>query len=90
MTFKGWISQTRMISSGKDAVITLQGVIGGKCVKDIDESLHRYRVSREAWWSAFYRIVEGLAVMGRLGQYSLQEFDDDFEESPLDWDNIGS
>ncbi|KAJ0081449.1 hypothetical protein Patl1_11238 [Pistacia atlantica] len=90
----------------EDAVLTLQGVIGGKCVKDIDESLHRviggkcvkdideslhrYQVSREAWWSAFYRIVEGLAVMGRLGQYRLQEFDDDFEESLPDWDNIGS
>ncbi|XP_044496374.1 ABC transporter C family member 12-like isoform X2 [Mangifera indica] len=72
-----------ILKKTKDAVITLQGVLGGKHDKEIDESLHQYQVSREGWWSALYRIVEGLAMIGRLGQYRLQEFEADFEESPL-------
>ncbi|KAJ0017775.1 hypothetical protein Pint_11106 [Pistacia integerrima] len=84
-----------ILKKTKDAVITLQGVIGGKHDKDIDESLQQYQVSREGWWllfliKFFFFLFSGLAMMGRLGQYRLQEFEDDFEESPLDWDNIES
>ncbi|KAL5577348.1 hypothetical protein UlMin_019047 [Ulmus minor] len=43
----------------KDAVITLQGVLEGKHDKDIEETLDHFQVSRDSWWSALFKIVEG-------------------------------
>ncbi|XP_050370619.1 ABC transporter C family member 12-like [Argentina anserina] len=64
----------------KEAVITLQGVLEGKHDEDINVSLTQHHIPREGWWSAFFRIVEGLAVMGRLAQNRLHPLeDDDFE-----------
>ncbi|KAH9796189.1 ABC transporter C family member 2 [Citrus sinensis] len=77
-----------IIGKTKDAVITLQGVLEGKHNKDIDDTLDQYQVPRDRWWSALYRVIEGLAAMGRLGQRSLQQSGCDFEESSLDWDHV--
>ncbi|KAH9796191.1 ABC transporter C family member 2 [Citrus sinensis] len=79
-----------IIGKTKDAVITLQGVLEGKHNKDIDDTLDQYQVPRDRWWSALYRVIEGLAAMGRLGQRSLQQSGCDFEESSLDWDHVES
>ncbi|KAJ4703004.1 ABC transporter C family member 2-like [Melia azedarach] len=79
-----------ILGKTKDAVRTLQGVLEGKHDKVIDETLNQYQVPRDRWWSALYRIVEGLAVMGRLGQRSLQQSESDFEENLLDLDNLES
>ena len=66
----------------KDAVITLQGVLEGKHDEDIDISLNQHHIPREGWWSALFRIVEGLAVMSRLAQNRLHPLeDDDFEDN---------
>ncbi|KAM6551932.1 hypothetical protein CsatB_001740 [Cannabis sativa] len=70
----------------KDAVVTLQGVLEGKYEQDIDEALNRFEVPSDNWWSALYRIVEGLAVMSRLSQSRLQRFENSFEDTSLDWD----
>ncbi|KAH9747856.1 ABC transporter C family member 2 [Citrus sinensis] len=77
-----------IIGKTKDAVITLQGVLEGKHNKDIDDTLDQYQVPRDRWWSALYRVIEGLAAMGRLGQRSLQQSGCDFEESSLDWEHV--
>ncbi|KAJ4703003.1 ABC transporter C family member 12 [Melia azedarach] len=65
-----------------------QGALEGKHDKVIDETLDQYQVSRDGRWSALYRIVEGLAVMGRLSQLRLQQSEYDFEKSSLDLDNL--
>lgn len=44
----------------KDAVVTLQGVLKGEHDKEIEESLERSQVPRERWWSALYKVVEGI------------------------------
>lgn len=49
-----------ILNRTKDAVITLQGVLGGKYDKVIKESLDRHEVPRDRWWSALYKIVEGM------------------------------
>ena len=43
----------------KDAVMTLQGVLEGKHDTVIEETLDQYHVSRERWWSALYKMIEG-------------------------------
>ncbi|PRQ29587.1 putative xenobiotic-transporting ATPase [Rosa chinensis] len=76
--------EDNILMKTKDAVITLRGVLEGKHDKDIDISLNQHHIPGEGWWSAFIRIVEGLAVMGRLAQNRFHPFeDDDFEDQYL-------
>ncbi|KAI9198325.1 hypothetical protein LWI28_013908 [Acer negundo] len=77
-----------IVRKTKDAVITLQGVLAGKHDQVIDDELCQHQVSKDRWWSALYRIVEGLAVMSRMGHHRLQQLENDFEEGSLDWDNV--
>ncbi|KAH7568509.1 hypothetical protein JRO89_XS06G0008600 [Xanthoceras sorbifolium] len=77
-----------IVGKTKDAVITLQGVLAGKHDQVIDDELRQYRVARDRWWSALYKIVEGLAVMSRLGHHRGQQLECDFEEGSLGWDNV--
>nr|XP_048323697.1 ABC transporter C family member 12-like isoform X2 [Ziziphus jujuba var. spinosa] len=73
----------------KDAVITLQGVLEGKHDKDIDITLDDFQVPRDRWWSALYRIVEGLAVMGRLSHNRLHQSEYyDNEDGSIDWEHL--
>lgn len=43
----------------KDAVTTLQEVLEGKHDEAIEETLTRYHVPTDRWWSTLYKIVEG-------------------------------
>ncbi|KAF3450334.1 hypothetical protein FNV43_RR06414 [Rhamnella rubrinervis] len=72
----------------KDAVITLKGVLEGKHDKDIDETLNDFQVPRDGWWSALYRIVEGLAMMSRLSQNRLHQSECEFEDESIDWNHL--
>ncbi|KAL3522804.1 hypothetical protein ACH5RR_015638 [Cinchona calisaya] len=72
----------------KDAVITLQGVLEGKHDKVIEKNLDEYQVSRERWWSALYKMIEGLAVISRLGRNRLHQSEYEFEDKTIDWDNV--
>ncbi|XP_027184362.1 ABC transporter C family member 2-like [Coffea eugenioides] len=74
----------------KDAVMTLQGVLEGKHDTVIEETLDQYQVSRERWWSALYKMIEGLAVIGRLGRSRLHQSGFEFEDRAIDWDNIST
>lgn len=49
-----------VISKTKDAVVILQDVLMGKHDKDIEETLDQFEVPRYTWWSAFYRVIEGV------------------------------
>lgn len=49
-----------ILKKTKDAVVTLQSVLKGEHNKEIDESLDRSQVPRERWWSALYKVVEGI------------------------------
>uniref|UniRef100_A0A7N2LRG5 ABC-type xenobiotic transporter n=1 Tax=Quercus lobata TaxID=97700 RepID=A0A7N2LRG5_QUELO len=80
--------ENSILKKTKDAVITLQGVLEGKHDKVIEESLDQYQVSRDGWWSALYRMVEGLSVMSRLARNRLQQSEYDIDERSIDWDHI--
>ncbi|XP_074328761.1 ABC transporter C family member 2-like [Apium graveolens] len=76
-----------ILNRTKDAVITLQGVLEGKHDKIIEETLEQYNVPRDRWWSSLYKMIEGLAMMSRLGRSRLN-LDSGFEDKAIDWDGI--
>ncbi|MQL75607.1 hypothetical protein Taro_007977 [Colocasia esculenta] len=80
--------ENSILKKTKDAVITLQNVLEGKHDAVIEETLNQYQVPRERWWSALYKVVEGLAVMSRLARNRLQNPELSFEDRSIDWDNI--
>ncbi|KAI3455947.1 hypothetical protein Pfo_012610 [Paulownia fortunei] len=76
-----------ILKKTRDAVITLQGVLEGKHNKEIEENLDQYHVSGDRWWSALYKMIEGLAVMSRLARNKLHQADN-FEDRTIDWDQV--
>ncbi|OMO75049.1 hypothetical protein CCACVL1_16349 [Corchorus capsularis] len=79
---------SNILKKTEDAVITLQGVLEGKHDEIIDNMLQQHQVPRDRWWSALYRIIEGLAAMSRVAQHSrLQQLEFDFDDRSLDWDD---
>lgn len=73
----------------KDAVITLQNVLEGKHNTEIDDTLAQYEVPSDRWWSSLYKVMEGLAMMSRLGRNRLQQPSYNFENnSSIDWDQM--
>lgn len=80
---------SNILKKTEDAVMTLQGVLEGKHDEVIDDMLQQHQVPRDRWWSALYRIIEGLAAMSRLAQNNrLQQIELDYEDESLDWDDI--
>ncbi|XP_022762662.1 ABC transporter C family member 12-like isoform X1 [Durio zibethinus] len=80
---------SNILQKTEDAVITLQGVLEGKHDEVIDDMLHQHQVPRDRWWSALYRIIEGLAAMSRLTQHNrLQQLEFNSEDRSMDWDDI--
>ncbi|KAL8228774.1 hypothetical protein R6Q57_013674 [Mikania cordata] len=77
-----------ILKKTKDAVLTLQGVLKGEHDKDIEESLERAHVPRDRWWSALYKVVEGLSVMSKLGRHKLQLSEYGVKDEPIDWDHV--
>ncbi|KAK3022450.1 hypothetical protein RJ639_047587, partial [Escallonia herrerae] len=71
----------------KDAVVTLQGVLEGKHDEAIEVTLQKYNVPRDRWWSALYKVVEGLAMMSRLAPNRLQQLGNGFDGTSVDWDS---
>ncbi|GAB2280793.1 Canalicular multispecific organic anion transporter 1 [Dionaea muscipula] len=55
-----------IIKKTTDAVVTLQEVLEGKHDQTIDDALIQNDVAVDSWWSALYRIIEGLAITSRL------------------------
>ncbi|XP_031130030.1 ABC transporter C family member 12-like [Ipomoea triloba] len=67
--------ENSILKKTEDAVVTLQGVLEGKHDEVIEEVLDHCEVPQQRWWSSLLRIIEGLAVMSRLGhgRYQLEE-----------------
>ncbi|GLT97105.1 hypothetical protein SLE2022_146880 [Rubroshorea leprosula] len=81
-------NENDILNKTKNAVITLQDVLEGKHDNHIDNALQQCQVTSDSWWSALYRMIEGLAVMGRLSQQTrLQRSEYNFEDRPLNWDD---
>ncbi|GMP73764.1 hypothetical protein CsSME_00031414 [Camellia sinensis var. sinensis] len=80
--------ESNILTKTKDAVITLQGVLEGKHDKVIEENLNQYQVPSDRWWSSLYKMVEGLAVMSRLGRNRLHQSGYGFEDGTIDWDRV--
>ncbi|KAK0578361.1 hypothetical protein LWI29_009118 [Acer saccharum] len=80
--------ENSILKKTKDAVITIQGVLEGKHDKEIEESLNQHEVSTDGWWSALYRMIEGLSVMSRLARSRLHQSEYSFEGRSIDWDNV--
>ncbi|PPD68207.1 hypothetical protein GOBAR_DD34916 [Gossypium barbadense] len=78
--------ENSILKKTRDAVITLQGVLEGKHDKTIEESLDQRQMSKDGWWSALYRMVEGLAIMSKLARSRLHQSDYGFEDRSIDWD----
>nr|QWN59146.1 ATP-binding cassette C transporter [Rehmannia glutinosa] len=80
--------ENSVISKTKDAVVILQEVLTGKHDKVIEETLDRFEVPRYRWWSAFYRVIEGLAEMSRLGRNGFQQLEHDMEDLSENLDGL--
>ncbi|KAI8000143.1 ABC transporter C family member 2 [Camellia lanceoleosa] len=80
--------ESNILTKTKDAVITLRGVLEGKHEKVIEETLNQYQVPSDRWWSSLYKMVEGLAVMSRLGRNRLHQSGYGFEDGTIDWDRV--
>lgn len=52
--------ENNVFSKTKDAIVILQDVLMGKHDKAIEETLDEFEVPRYTWWSAFYRVIEGM------------------------------
>uniref|UniRef100_A0A1D1Z5A5 ABC-type xenobiotic transporter n=2 Tax=Anthurium amnicola TaxID=1678845 RepID=A0A1D1Z5A5_9ARAE len=79
--------EDNILKKTKDAVITLQSVLEGKHDAAIEETLNQYQAPRDRWWSALYKVIEGLAVMSRLAR-NRQQPGYSFEDRSLDWDHV--
>ncbi|KAG9158028.1 hypothetical protein Leryth_000183, partial [Lithospermum erythrorhizon] len=77
-----------IVNKTKDAVVTLQGVMEGKHDAYIQETLSSGNVPTDRWWSSLYRVIEGLAVMSRLGRSGYQHVDNGFGEEVESWDHV--
>ncbi|KAL9224406.1 hypothetical protein vseg_000440 [Gypsophila vaccaria] len=80
--------EDNILRKTKEAVITLQGVLEGKHDKVIEETLEQYQVPKDRWWSSLYKVVEGLAVMGRLSKSRIHHPQYNFDDKSIDWDQV--
>ncbi|KAL3522806.1 hypothetical protein ACH5RR_015640, partial [Cinchona calisaya] len=77
-----------IIHETRDAIVTLQGVLEGKHDEQIEETLNNYAVPRDTWWSALYRVIDGLAVISRLAHNGTQQFENAFEAASENWNQV--
>ncbi|KAI4368065.1 hypothetical protein MLD38_016670 [Melastoma candidum] len=84
------MDEENIVRRTRDAIMTLRGVLEGMHDDDIDRTLDLYEVSRGSWWSALYKMVQGLAVMNRLtnGRDDMSETQELGDTS--DWGSIDS
>ncbi|CAA0823750.1 ABC transporter C family member 2 [Striga hermonthica] len=72
-----------IIRKTNEAIVTLQKVLMGEHNRVIEDTLDRFEVPYYRWWSALYRVIEGLAEMSRLGN-GFQQMKNGTEEN---WDD---
>ncbi|CAI9089674.1 OLC1v1024292C1 [Oldenlandia corymbosa var. corymbosa] len=82
------LDHSNILHETKDAILTLQGVLEGKHDEQIEETLNHYAIPRERWWSALYRVIEGLAAINRLACSGIQPFENASEDTSEDWEHF--
>ncbi|KAI4303677.1 hypothetical protein MLD38_039277 [Melastoma candidum] len=82
------VDDDNIVKKTRDAIVTLRGVLEGKHNHDIDTTLSLYQVPRDSWWSAFYKMVEGLAAMSRLANGRLDGIEEQELGDSSDWDSM--
>ncbi|KAF3339138.1 ABC transporter C family member 2 [Carex littledalei] len=81
-------------STGASNAEYLRGLVSvsedrGTHDSDIEDTLNQYQVPPDRWWSSLYKVVEGLAMMGRLSSNRIQSQSMiDFGENTIDWDKV--
>ncbi|GMQ09900.1 hypothetical protein CsSME_00053117 [Camellia sinensis var. sinensis] len=80
--------ENNIVKKTKDAVVTLQEVLQGKHDEVIEKALDQYQFPSERWWSALYKVIEGLAIMSRLAHNEVQRLENNFEDGSSGWDHV--
>jgi len=81
------IDDSNIVNRTKDAVITLQNVLQGKHDSEIHDTLNQYQVPPDRWWSSLYKVVEGLAMIGRLSSNRIESQSSiGYDNNTIDWD----
>ncbi|CAL5409234.1 unnamed protein product [Camellia sinensis] len=80
--------ENNIVKKTKDAVVTLQEVLQGKHDEVIEKGLDQYQFPSERWWSALYKVIEGLAIMSRLAHNEVQRLENNFEDGSSSWDHV--
>ncbi|KAG5049060.1 hypothetical protein JHK85_010163 [Glycine max] len=73
-----------ILDKTKDAIITLQEVLVGKHDEDIEETLYKYHIPTDRWWSTLCKVIEGLALLKGLPLDNIQHLELDFEGRSFD------
>ncbi|XP_047166488.1 ABC transporter C family member 12-like [Vigna umbellata] len=68
-----------ILDKTKDAVTILQEVLVGKHDEAIEETLHKYHIPTDRWWSTLYKVIEGLAILKRLPKDNIHQIQLDFD-----------
>ncbi|ESW20774.1 hypothetical protein PHAVU_005G013500 [Phaseolus vulgaris] len=68
-----------ILDKTKDAATTLQEVLMGKHDEAIEETLHKYHIPTDRWWSTLNKVIEGLAILKRLPKDNIQQIQLDFD-----------
>ncbi|XP_052179623.1 ABC transporter C family member 12-like isoform X3 [Diospyros lotus] len=77
------IDEKNIIKETKDAVTTLQEVLMGTHDEVIENTLNKHHFARDRWWSALYKVIQGLSIMSRLAQNGLRQSENGFEDDHL-------
>ncbi|THG04309.1 hypothetical protein TEA_014859 [Camellia sinensis var. sinensis] len=80
--------ENNIVKKTKDAVVTLQEILQGKHDEVIEKALDQYQFPSERWWSALYKVIEGLAIMSRLAHNEVQRLENNFEDGSSGWDHV--
>lgn len=72
-----------ILERARYAVQTLQDILRGQHDEAITEQLSRRQVPRQRWWSAFTRVIEGLAYMVQQARSRMDH--DQLEDGILEW-----
>ena len=77
-----------ILQETRNAAQVLQDVLQGKHDSAIEEALVQHQVPRENWWSALFKVVEGLAVMSRLARNRFYQDGSIMEGRDIVWDDL--
>ncbi|XP_057833257.2 ABC transporter C family member 2 [Cryptomeria japonica] len=81
-------TENNILQETRNAAQTLQDVLQGKHDSAIEVALVQHQVPRENWWSALFKVIEGLSVMSRLARNRFNEDELVLEGRDIDWGNL--